>query len=72
MTTAIEIFGEPSLYPNLLVQQHVIIHAVRRLSEKGDSLAALTLIRGAYNSDGKFASLDEAKQIYNRIIGDWS
>lgn len=62
--TSIDLWEKVSDYPNLSVPQHIIIRAVQSLP----MIEALALIRGAYNLEGAWASLNEAKLIYACIM----
>jgi hypothetical protein len=63
--TAVEMYGDPKQFPNLLVAQHAIERAVRAL----DKIEAIALIRAAYHEDdGSFCGLAEARMIYASIV----
>lgn len=64
-TTAIEIYGDPKRYPNVLIAQHAIERAVRAL----DKIEGIALIRAAYHGDdSSYCSLDQAKMIHTSIM----
>lgn len=69
--TAIEVYAQPSRYPKLTAQQHVIKRAVRALVRGKQKVDALALIRGTYTlEDGTIATLDEAKEILAAILSE--
>jgi hypothetical protein len=71
MKNAVDIFNDPGNHPRLSVLQHVVIRAIKALDGIDRYIEGLALIRGSYASeDGAFASLAEAKEIYELITGN--
>lgn len=65
----IRLYIEAGQHPTLSIPQHVIYETVQSFAHAGDRIGALRLIRGAFNVDGSFCSLQEARWLYAMIIG---